>query len=73
MLNDTLIFFSVHFSETERYGSFHANVNMKTANFRWFLTVYCIPELSSLLGVKGAKHIGPHGGLQVGKTAVPDK
>ena len=32
-----------------------------------FLTVYYVPEPSSLLTAIGAKLIGPHSGLQVGK------
>ena len=37
----------------------------KTANFRWFLKVYYVPELSSLLVAKGAKLIGPRVGPMV--------
>ena len=39
----------------------------KITNFRGFLTVYYVPKLSSLLATIGAKLIGPHGDLQVGK------
>ena len=40
-------------------GSFHANVNLK--------------KLSSLIATIEAKLIGPHGGLQVSKKAIPDE
>ena len=44
----------------------------KTANFWLFLTVYYVPEISSLLTAIGAKLIGSHCGLQSGKKTVPD-
>ena len=39
----------------------------KSANLRWFLTVYYVPELTLLLGAIGAKLIGPNSGHHVGK------
>ena len=42
-------------------GSFQANVNLKTDNSRWFLIVYYVLRLSSLLTAAiGAKIIDPH-------------
>ena len=44
-------------------GSFHESVNLKNDQLSWFLTVYYVLNLSSLLATMGAKFIGP----QVGK------
>ena len=51
-------------------GLFHANVNLKNGEFKSFLTVCYVPELSLLLAAIGAKLIGPHGDLQVDKQKV---
>ena len=45
----------------------------KRTNLRWLLIVYYVLKLSSLLAAIGAKFIGPHGDLHVGKLTVLDE
>ena len=50
-------------------GQINANVNQKICQLE-FLTGYGIPQSILLLATIGAKLIGPHGVLQVGKKGL---
>ena len=47
------------------YGSFHANINLKTDKKRFWQAK--VPLSTLLLAAKGEKLLGPHGYLEVGK------
>ena len=53
-------------------GPFHANVNQKICRLEIVFDRLWYPLSILLLAAIGAKLIGPHGGLQVGKKGVTD-
>ena len=53
-------------------GPFHANVNQKICRLEIVFDRLWYPLSILLLAAIGAKLIGPHGGLQVGKNGVTD-
>ena len=53
-------------------GSLHGNVNLKNSRNEIVFDRSWYPLSILLLAAIGAKLIGPHGGLQVGKKGVTD-
>ena len=51
-------------------GPFHANVNQKICRLETVFDRLWYPLSILLLAAIGAKLIGPHGGLQVGKKGL---